>query len=61
MVGSRPRVPIGPRPATARAKPGQLVISQNTLDRVVGSFEIEPLGEFALKGLQQKIQAYRVV
>jgi class 3 adenylate cyclase len=42
------------------AKPGQLVISQNTLDRVVGSFNIESLGEFALKGLQQKMPVYAV-
>jgi len=36
------------------------VISQNTLDRIVGSFQTESLGEFALKGLQQKMPVYAV-
>jgi adenylate cyclase len=53
-------VNIASRLESGVAKPGQLVISQNTLDRVVGSFEIEPLGEFALKGLQQKMPVYAV-
>ncbi|MGZ8853942.1 MAG: adenylate/guanylate cyclase domain-containing protein, partial [Thermoanaerobaculia bacterium] len=47
-------VNIASRLESGVAKPGQLVISQHTLDRVVGSFETHPLGEFALKGLQQK-------
>ena len=42
------------------AKPGQVVISQNTLERIVGSFKTEPLGEFALKGLKQKLPVYAV-
>ena len=42
------------------AKPGQLVISQNTMDRIMGSFDTESLGEFALKGLQQKLPVYAV-
>jgi adenylate cyclase len=53
-------VNIASRLESGVAKPGQLVISQNTLDRVVGSFEIESLGEFALKGLQQKMPVYQV-
>ncbi|MEO8378390.1 MAG: adenylate/guanylate cyclase domain-containing protein [Acidobacteriota bacterium] len=53
-------VNIASRLESGVAKPGQLVISQNTLDRVVGSFEIESLGEFALKGLQQKMPVYTV-
>ena len=53
-------VNIASRLESGVAKPGQLVISQNTLDRVVGSFEIEALGEFALKGLQQKLPVYMV-
>jgi adenylate cyclase len=53
-------VNIASRLESGVAKPGQLVISQNTLDRVVGSFNIESLGEFALKGLQQKMPVYSV-
>ncbi|HVR38752.1 MAG TPA: adenylate/guanylate cyclase domain-containing protein [Thermoanaerobaculia bacterium] len=54
-------VNIASRLESGVAKPGQLVISQNTLDRVMGSFETEPLGEFALKGLQQKMPVYAIV
>jgi adenylate cyclase len=53
-------VNIASRLESGVAKPGQLVISQNTLDRVIGSFDTEPLGEFALKGLQQKMPVYMV-
>jgi adenylate cyclase len=53
-------VNIASRLESGVAKPGQLVISQNTLDRVVGSFETDPLGEFALKGLQQKMPVYAI-
>jgi class 3 adenylate cyclase len=53
-------VNIASRLESGVAKPGQLVVSQNTLERVIGSFETEPLGEFALKGLQQKMPVYRI-
>ncbi|HEX9985272.1 MAG TPA: adenylate/guanylate cyclase domain-containing protein [Thermoanaerobaculia bacterium] len=53
-------VNIASRLESGVAKPGQLVISQNTLDRVIGSFDTESLGEFALKGLQQKMPVYMV-
>jgi len=53
-------VNIASRLESGVAKPGQLVISQNTLDRVLGSFNTESLGEFALKGLQQKMPVYAV-
>ncbi|MBV8517569.1 MAG: FHA domain-containing protein [Acidobacteria bacterium] len=53
-------VNIASRLESGVAKPGQLVISQHTLDRVIGNFEIEPLGEFALKGLQQKMPVFAV-
>jgi adenylate cyclase len=53
-------VNIASRLESGVAKPGQLVISKPTLDRVVGSFNTEPLGEFALKGLQQKMPVYAV-
>jgi adenylate cyclase len=53
-------VNIASRLESGVAKPGQLVISSNTLERVVGSFETEALGEFALKGLQQKLPVFAV-
>jgi len=53
-------VNIASRLESGVAKPGQLVISKNTLDRVIGSFDTEPLGEFALKGLQQKMPVFAV-
>jgi len=53
-------VNIASRLESGVAKPGQVVISQNTMDRIMGSFETEPLGEFALKGLQQKMPVYAV-
>jgi adenylate cyclase len=53
-------VNIASRLESGVAKPGQLVVSQNTLDRMIGSFESEPLGEFALKGLQQKMPVYAI-
>jgi adenylate cyclase len=54
-------VNIASRLESGVAKPGQIVISQNTLDRTLGSFNTESLGEFALKGLQQKMPVYAVL
>src|SRR5438309_2608828 len=54
-------VNIASRLESGVAKPGQVVISQNTLDRVMGSFKTEALGEFALKGLQQKMPVFAVL
>ena len=54
-------VNIASRLESGVAKPGQVVISQNTLDRVMGSFTTEALGEFALKGLQQKMPVFAVI
>jgi adenylate cyclase len=53
-------VNIASRLESGVAKPGQVVISQNTMDRIIGSFETESLGEFALKGLQQKMPVFEV-
>src|SRR5438128_6260615 len=54
-------VNIASRLESGVAKPGQVVISQNTLERVMGSFETESLGEFALKVLQQKMPVFAVI
>jgi adenylate cyclase len=53
-------VNIASRLESGVAKPGQVVISQPTLERIMGSFHTEPLGEFALKGLQQKMPVFAV-
>ncbi len=54
-------VNIASRLESGVAKPGQVVISQNTVDRIMGSFETESLGEFALKGMQQKMPVFAVI
>ena len=54
-------VNIASRLESGVAKPGQTVISQNTLNRTIGSFKTEPLGEVALKGLQQTMPVYAVI
>ena len=42
------------------AQPGEVVLGPETQRLVAGVISTEPLGEFQLKGLQQKIHAYRV-
>lgn len=53
-------VNIASRLESGVAKPGDLVISQFTWDRVAGQIKAEPMGEFPLKGLQQKMPVYKV-
>lgn len=54
-------VNIASRLESGVAKPGQVVISQNTYDMVGTAFRTELLGEFPLKGLQQKMPTYAVL
>lgn len=54
-------VNIASRIESGVARPGQVVISQATFERVNPSFVTEPLGEFPLKGLQQKMPAHHVL
>jgi adenylate cyclase len=54
-------VNIASRLESGVARPGQLVISQPTLDRVGTAFQVSALGEFPLKGLQQRMPVYAVV
>lgn len=54
-------VNIASRLESGVAKPGEVVISQNTFERLPREFATEALGEFSLKGLQQKMPVYRVV
>jgi adenylate cyclase len=42
------------------AQPGDVVLGPETWRLLAGAIPVEPLGEFQLKGLQQKIQAWRV-
>jgi adenylate cyclase len=43
------------------AQPGDVVLGPETWRLLNGAIPAEPLGEFQLKGLQQKIEAYRVI
>jgi len=42
------------------AKPGEVVVGPETQRLLAGAIATEPLGELQLKGLQQRIHAYRV-
>jgi adenylate cyclase len=54
-------VNIASRLESGVAKPGQIVISKNTLDRTIGSFQTEPLGEVSMKGMQQTLPVFAVI
>ena len=54
-------VNIASRLESGVAKPGQIVISQNTLNRTIGSFQTEPLGEVSMKGMQQTLPVFAVI
>jgi adenylate cyclase len=43
------------------AKPGQILISPRVLMAVEHSIEVQPVGEFALKGIRRPLAAYNVV
>lgn len=43
------------------ARPGDVVVGEETQRLLDGAFETEPLGEFQLKGLQRKVQGFRVL
>jgi adenylate cyclase len=54
-------VNVAARLEQAVARPGEVVIGAETFRLLGGEFATEALGEVQLKGLQQKITAYRVV
>ena len=54
-------VNVAARLESSVAKPGQVVIGETTRAMLGDEFELEPLGELALKGLQQKVKSYRVL
>ena len=43
------------------AKPGQILISPRVLTKVENAVTVEPVGEFALKGIRRPLAAYNVV
>ena len=43
------------------AKPGQILISPRVLMAVEDSIQVQPSGEFALKGIRRPLAAYNVV
>ncbi len=68
-VGSRKRVDytvlgntvnVAARLESAVAEPGEITLGGETHRLLGGAYPTEPLGEFQLKGLEQRVQAYRV-
>lgn len=45
----------------SNAKPGQILISENTYARVKQLFHIEPIGEIKVKGKEQPVMVYEVL
>ena len=43
------------------AKPGQILISPRVLMAVEDAVAVEPVGDFALKGISRPLAAYNVV
>jgi adenylate cyclase len=43
------------------AKPGQVLISARVLTKVENALNVEPVGEFELKGIRRPLAAYNVV
>ena len=43
------------------AKPGQILISPRVLTKVENAVKVEPVGEFALKGIRRPLAAYNIL
>src|ERR1700748_880419 len=43
------------------AKPGQILMSPRVLTKVENAVQVEPVGEFELKGIRRPLAAYNVV
>jgi adenylate cyclase len=43
------------------AKPGQIPISPRVLTKVENAVQVEPVGEFNLKGIRRPLAAYNVI
>lgn len=54
-------VNVASRLESGVAKPGQIVIGEETYNQIKDHFDVQPLGEFSLKGLQKSIQVFEVI
>ena len=45
----------------SNAKPGQILISQRTLEKVVGAVNTRPLGAIRVKGKEEQVEVYEVL
>jgi adenylate cyclase len=54
-------VNIAQRLEAGVAKPGQIVVGANTYELIKDHFEMQELGEFSLKGLEQMTKVYEVI
>ncbi|MNR56031.1 Adenylate cyclase 1 [compost metagenome] len=45
----------------SNAKPGQILISEQTYERVKGLFNIESIGEIKVKGKEKPVAVYEVI
>jgi adenylate cyclase len=54
-------VNIASRLESSVAKPGMLVVGENTHSQVAGQFETKSLGSFTLKGKEKEVNVYEVV
>jgi adenylate cyclase len=54
-------VNIAQRLEAGVAKPGQIVVGANTYELIKDQFEMQELGEFSLKGLEQMTKVYEVI
>ncbi len=54
-------VNIAQRLEATVAKPGQIVVGSNTYELIKDHFEMQELGEFSLKGLEQMEKVYEVI
>jgi len=43
------------------AKPGQILISPRVLTKVENAVTVEPVGEFALKGIRRPMMAFNIL
>ena len=55
------RYPTSPLGYAMKRSPGKSFISPRVLTKVENAVKVEPVGEFALKGIRRPLAAYNVV